>query len=285
MLALVGMIVVLGAVLGGFAMANGPFPVLVQPSEFVVILGSAMGTLLLGAPPFVIKGILKSVPAIFKGSKYPKAVYLDLLVMLYKLFVKMRRDGLIAIEADVNQPESSEVFKAHPKFLADHHAVEFLCDTLKLMVAGMSDPFELDKAMDAELETHHHEAGMVPAVITRVGDAMPGLGIVAAVLGIIITMQHIDGPPQEIGHHVAAALVGTFLGILVSYGFFQPIAAAIEHQAQEEGKFYVCMKAGLVAAAAGTNPVIAVEMARRTVFSYCRPSAAELDEALKAAKK
>jgi len=278
------MIVVTAAILGGFAMEKGPFLVLVQPAELVIILGSAFGTVLIGASPTVLKILVSRIIAIFTGSKFGKETYLELLSMLYEVFGKGRREGLIALEQQVNKPEESEIFKRYPSFLKNHHAVDFLCDTLKLMVNGVTDPFEIEKFMDAELETHHEEGALPSGVLTKVGDSLPGLGIVAAVLGIVITVQAIDGPPKEIGHKVGAALVGTFLGILLSYGYLQPLASQIEHMAHEESKYFQCIKAGVMCFANGANPMVAAEFARKVIFSFNRPSGVEMEEACKKAK-
>jgi len=284
MFAIIGMVVVTAAILGGFAMEKGPFLVLVQPAELVIIIGSALGTVLIGAPPSILMILAKRIVNIFSGAKFSKSTYLELLSMQYEVFGKARREGLIALEQQVNKPEEAEIFKRYPTFLKNHHAVGFFCDTLKLMVNGVTDPFEIEKFMDAELETHHEEGGLPSGVLTKVGDSLPGLGIVAAVLGIVITVQAIDGPPQEIGHKVGAALVGTFLGILLSYGYLQPLAAQIEHMAHEEGKYLQCIKAGLICFANGANPLVAAEFARKVIFSFNRPSGTEMEETCKKAK-
>ena len=232
----------------------------------------------------MLKIIVGKLPGVFGGSPYNKQAYLSMLSMLYEIFGKARKEGLIALEQEVNNPEQGEIFKKYPQFLKNHHAVDFLCDTLKLMVNGVTDTFEIEKAMDAELETHHQEGALPSGVLAKVGDGLPGLGIVAAVLGIIITMQSIDGPVEEIGHHVAAALVGTFLGILMSYGYIQPISSQLEHMANEESKFLEAIKAGVISFTGGANPVVAVEFARKVIYSFNRPSNAEMEEACKQAK-
>ncbi|MEW5974638.1 MAG: flagellar motor stator protein MotA [Acidobacteriota bacterium] len=284
MFAIIGIVVVTVAVLGGFAMAGGPFLVLVQPSEFVVICGAALGAVLIGNPPTVLKLMAQRLPAIFTGGAYHKQAYLELLTMLYELFNKARKDGLIGLEEEVMKPDSSQIFSRYPAFLKNHLAMDFLCDTLKLMINGVTDTHEIEKAMDAELETHHQEGGLAPGILSKMGDGLPGLGIVAAVLGIIITMQSMDGPPEEIGHHVAAALVGTFLGVLLSYGYIQPLSTQLEHMAHEESKYLECIKAAIISFAGGANPVVAVEFARKIIYSFNRPTNAEMEEACKQAK-
>ena len=284
MFAIIGVFVVTGCVLGGYAMAHGPFAILFQPAEVVIIGGAALGGLLIGTPLPVLKIIASKLPGVFGSSPYNKQAYLSLLSMLYEIFGKARKQGLIALEQEVNNPEQGEIFKKYPQFLKNHHAVDFLCDTLKLMVNGVTDTFEIEKAMDAELDTHHQEGALPAGVLAKVGDGLPGLGIVAAVLGIVITMQSIDGPVEEIGHHVAAALVGTFLGILMSYGYIQPISSQLEHMAHEESKFLEAIKAGVISFTGGANPVVAVEFARKVIYSFNRPSNAEMEEACKQAK-
>jgi chemotaxis protein MotA len=270
--------------MGGFAMAHGPFQVLVQPSEFVIIVGAALGGTLIGTPLPVLSMLAGKLPKVFTGGGYSKATYLELLAMLYEIFGKARKEGLIALEQEVNNPHEGEIFKKYPGFLKNHHAVDFLCDTLKLMVNGVTDTFEIEKAMDAELDTHHQESALPAAVLAKVGDGLPGLGIVAAVLGIVITMQSIDGPVEEIGHHVAAALVGTFLGILLSYGYLQPLSSQLEHMAHADSKFLESIKAGVISFTGGANPIVAVEFARKVIYSFNRPSNTEMEEACKQAK-
>ncbi len=285
MFAIIGIVVTIVCVAGGYAMAKGPFAVLMQPAEFVIIVGASVGGVFIGTPPPVLKVLAGKVPQIFSASKFTKATYLELLSLLYELFGKARKEGLIALESEVNDPEQGTIFSKYQGFLKNHHAVDFLCDTMKLMVNGVTDSFEIEKAMDAELETHHQEGVLPAGVLAKVGDGLPGLGIVAAVLGIVITMQSIDGPVEEIGHHVAAALVGTFLGILLSYGFVQPISTQLEHMAHAEGKYLECIKASLISFAGGANPIIAVEYGRKVIYSFDRPSNAEMEEACKQAKK
>ncbi len=274
----------MGCVLGGFLMINGPLGVLIQPSEFVVIGGAAIGTLIAANPLKMIMQITKALPMALKGSPYNKATYTELLKLQYEIYINAKKGGLLSIEEDVNNPANSSIFSKYPSFLANHHATDFMTDALKLMVNGAAQPEEIEISMETELETHHAEGAMVPAMLTRVSDAFPGLGIVAAVLGIVVTMQHLDGPPEELGHHIGAALVGTFLGLLFSYGLLGPIATNLENLAHDEAKYYACIKTGLMAFANGAAPMTAIEFARKTIFSFDRPSAPEIEPQLKEIK-
>ena len=284
MFAIIGIVVVTGAILGGFAMEHGPFGVLIQPAELLIIGGAALGTVFIGTPPIVLKSVPSALMKVFIGAKYSKNSYLELLTMLYEIFVKARKDGLVGLEAEVTKPAEGTIFPRYPNFLKNHHALDFFCDSMKLLLNGVTDTFELEKAMDAEIETHHEEGGLVSSVFSKVGDGLPGLGIVAAVLGIVITVQAIDGPPEEIGHKVGAALVGTFLGILLSYGYIQPIGGHMEHIAGEEAKYFQCIKAAMISFSGGANPLIAIEFARKSIYSFNRPSSTEMEEACKQAK-
>lgn len=281
MFLIIGIVIVLGCVIGGFLMINGPLGVLVQPSEFVVIGGAALGATIAANPIKLLMQLTKKIPAALKGSQYNKASYMELLRMQYDIYVNSKKGGLLSIEDDVNNPMSSSLFTKYPHFLKNHHAVDFFCDAMKMLVNGACQPEELELMLEAELETHHAEAAIVPTLINRCSDAMPGLGIVAAVLGIVVTMQHLDGPPEELGKHVGAALVGTFLGLLLSYGMLAPIAANIENLEQDEAKYFECLKAGIVAFANGAAPATAVEFARKTIFSFERPATAEIEALLR----
>jgi chemotaxis protein MotA len=284
MFLIIGILVVIGCVAGGFLMVNGPFGVLIQPSEFVVIGGACIGAVLAANPVKMLMVLVRKLPAALKGSPYNIAAYTELLRMQYEVYVNAKKGGLLSIEEDVNSPATSSIFTNYPKFLANHHAVEFFCDAMKMLVNGAAQPEELELTMEAEMETHHQESAMAPAILTRAADSLPGLGIVAAVLGIVVTMQHIDGPPEEIGHHVAAALVGTFLGLLLSYGMAAPLAANMENLAHDEAKYFGCIKAGLIAFANGAAPMTAIEFARKTIFSFDRPPSADLEPQLREIK-
>jgi len=274
---IIGLLIVFGCVLGGFAMGGGPFAVLIQPSELVVIVGAAAGALVISAPGKVGRRVLAAFKKGIKVESVSQQDYMDLLKLLYQLFQIVRREGLLALESHVNDIHGSPLFSKYPSVTARHHALQFLAEGLKQMVDGCTVE-ELAQMFDAELETHHEEEHQPIAILRTTSDALPGLGIVAAVLGIIITMAHLDGPPEEIGHHVAAALVGTFIGILLCYGVLSPIAASIEIQTEATARYLNVIKNGLLAAARGANPAIAIELARRAIFTDERPSAEELDK-------
>jgi chemotaxis protein MotA len=280
---IIGLVVVIGAVLGGFAMSDGPFAVLWQPAELVVIGGASLGALFVSAPGKVMGRVKRAVVTGFKIDVPSKGDYLDLLKLLYQIFSVMRRDGVLALEAHLADPQQSSLLKAYPSVLSRHHALTFLVDALKQLVDGCT-PEELSMLLDADLETHHEEQQQPIGLLRATSDALPGLGIVAAVLGIIITMGHLDGGPEEIGHHVGAALVGTFLGILMCYGILGPIATSIEMQSNANGKYLQSIKDGVLASARGAAPAIAVEFSRRSIFSDERPSGAELEAAIQALK-
>lgn len=276
MTAILGVVIVLACVAGGFAMAGGPFPVLVQVNEFVVIGGAAVGSLVASAPG----GALGRVKAAFGRAfaKPPsKADYEELFKLMENLFQVIRREGMLALESHVWEPDKSPIFSKHPTVMARHHAFDFLVEGLKLVVDG-THVEDLTLMFDMEIETMHEEEHEPVGLIRTTSDALPGLGIVAAVLGIIITMGHLDGGPEEIGHHVAAALVGTFIGILLCYGIISPIATAIELADKAEGRYINCIRVGLLAAARGVNPAIAIEYSRRAAFSGERPAGQSKDK-------
>jgi chemotaxis protein MotA len=278
------MLMVLVAVLGGYLMEGGDIGVLIQPAEFVIILGAALGSVLISTPIKVVIQILTSLTKVLTGGAVSKAQYFELLSVMYELFQMARKDGQLALEPHIEDPEKSSLFSKYPGFIKNHHAVHFLADTVRVVLAGGVAPHDLETLMDADIETHHEESAMPSAALSKVGDALPGLGIVAAVLGIVITMGAINGPPEEIGHKVGAALVGTFLGILVSYGFLQPIAAGIENVTNNEARYIVALKAGLLAFANDAPPIVAVEFARRAIFSDVRPSFKEMEDTFRNTK-
>ena len=283
MFVLIGAVIVFGSIIAGFTMAGGKVAALIQISEFVVIGGAALGSMVIGTPLPVIKQLVSRLMGLLKGNPYTQATYNELLKMLYDLFMLARREGMVALEHHAEHPHKSDFFRNYPKFAANHHAVEFLADTLKVIVSGSVQPMDLAEMMEIDLETHHTAAAKVPGVLAKTGDAMPGFGIVAAVLGVVITMGSIGGKPEEIGHHVAAALVGTFLGVLLAYGVFQPLAAAVEDQVNSEHQYLLCIKGALLAFARGDAPITAVEFARRHVEPTARCSFAEMEQALKKA--
>ncbi len=263
-------------------MAGGPFLVLLAWSEWVVIVGTALGTMLISTPQPVITGLVQRVLAVAKPNPFQAALYLEALKLLYELFQTARREGLVAIEGHIERPEESAIFGRYPAVLVHHHAVAFLCDSLRLVLVGSVPPHDLEMLMDAEIEVHHEEATKPVSALQRVGDGLPGIGIVAAVLGIVVTMQSINGPVEEIGHHVASALVGTFLGVLLSYGFVAPIASNIEARNGDESRFFQVIKSGVVAFAKGMPPLVAAEFGRKAIAGHDRPTFFAMETACKA---
>jgi chemotaxis protein MotA len=281
MFVLIGAAVVLMGVVGGFVLEGGPFLILVQPVEFMIIGGAALGSVLIATPLSVLKGLVATFPRILAGDGYSTARYLELLSLLYEIFINAKKNGFIALDQDVCEPHNSSIFSKYEVLLKNHHALQFICDSVKLLVDGSVTPAQLEELMDAELETHHEEEKRYPSILTRVSDSLPGLGIVAAVLGVVITMQAINGPPEEIGHKVAVALIGTFIGILLCYGFVGPMANNLEAIGEEDAKFLHCVKASVLAFANGSAPIVAVEFGRRVIFSYNRPSSVDMEAACK----
>jgi len=281
---LIGTIVVLAAVLGGFVLSHGELIALWQPFELLIIGGAAAGAFIIANPMSVTLRTFKQLPKLLAGKRYHKVLYLELLALFFQLFNIIRREGLIAIEKHIEDPETSDIFVRFPEVTRDPHVLDFICDYLRLMVIGDMTSYELENLMDIELETHHHEQTAPSHALAKVADALPGFGIVAAVLGIVITMGALGGPPEELGLHVAAALVGTFLGILIAYGFVSPTANALENMAAEEAKFYECMKVCILATINGMPPQIAVEFGRKTLFSDVRPSFYELEQCVKGSR-
>jgi chemotaxis protein MotA len=285
MLVLVGLGVVTFSVFVGFALAGGPLLLMLQPVELMIIGGAAAGTLLIGSSPTVLRQLVRQMKGSIKASPYTRALYVDCLQLLYELMVKAKKNGLIALERDLADPASSPIFGAHPALLTHHEVVTFTSEALGMLVDGTMRPDDFDAVLDAHLETHHEEERAASGLLAKIGDSLPGLGIVAAVLGIVITMQHVDGKPAEVGAHVAVALIGTFMGILLSYGYVQPLAQNLEAQAAAGGRFLHCIKNALVSFARGAPPLVAVEVARHVIFSDDRPEAAELAEACRTAAR
>jgi len=283
MKAIVGTLIVAGSVLGGY-LPHGSFGILIQPLEVLIICGSAFGAFVISNPGWVVKQSFSKALGLAKPNPYNKEMYLELLGLMFKIFNKARREGLMSIEADVEDPHASELFNSAPKVAADHHAVEFICDYLRLMISGASNPYQLEDLMILELDLHHHEAAQPGHAIGEVAQALPAFGIVAAVLGIIVTMSYLDAGPMEIAHHMSVALVGTFLGILVAYGIVGPIGQDIINRANDEGHFYGVIKTCLIANLNGYAPQIAVEFGRKAVPHVERPSFQELDEYLQSIK-
>ena len=284
MLVLVGYLVVVGSVLGGYALAGGHMGALFQPLELLIIGGAALGSFVVSNNIKVLKAVFRSLPGLLKGSKYTKARYMELMALLYDLLQKARKEGLMAIEADVDAPQDSAIFQRYPAIAAEHEVVEFVTDYLRMMVSGNLNSFELENLMDNEIETHHHEA-MVPShAIQKVADGLPAFGIVAAVMGVVHTMGSVGRPPSELGQMIAHALVGTFLGILLAYGFVAPLATLLEQKADETTKELQCVKVTLLASMQGYAPTIAVEFGRKVLFSTERPSFVELEAHVKQKK-
>jgi chemotaxis protein MotA len=284
MIAVAGIVVVIASVLGGFLMAGGKVLALFHISEVLVICGTAVGTVLISTPGNILKSLTGSVSRVVQPSPFEKTLYLDALKLLYELYQIARRDGLVAIESHIEAPDKSPIFQKYPKILAHHHAVVFLCDSLRLVLVGSVPPYDLEALMDAEIDTHHEHESQPVLTLQKVSDSLPGIGIVAAVLGIVVTMGAIAGPIEQIGEHVAAALTGTFLGVLLAYGFVGPLATGLEHVTNAESRFYHFIKASVVAFAKGFSPIVAVEFARRAVFADVRPSFAEMESACKGLK-
>ena len=285
MLVIVGFLVVIGGVIGGYLMAGGALGVLNQPAEFVVIGGAAIGSLLVSTPGKVLAMTVTQIKGALSGKSAKKQDYIDLLSMLYQIFKLVQQSGVMALESHFEDPSKSAILTNYPKFLERHEAVDFLADSAKVVIVGGISAHDLEALMDEDLRVHHEEALKPSSALAKIGDALPGLGIVAAVLGIVITMGHIDGPPEEIGHHVGAALIGTFLGILLSYGFIQPLSANLESQVGEDAYYCICMKAGLLALYKGNPPAIAIEFARRVLPHDLRPSFNETEVFCRAATK
>ena len=278
MFAIVGILVVFGCVVAGYLMEHGNLRVLIQPAELVIIGGAALGTVLVANPLHIIKKILGGIGGGFGSSKFGKQAYIDTLKMMYDLLNKARKDGLMALEADVEEPEKSPVLSKNAAFLKNHHVRDFVCDSLRMAITGV-DAFDLDQMLDLDLEVLHHDATEPTAALSTMADSLPGLGIVAAVLGVVITMGALGGPPEEIGHKVAAALVGTFLGILLCYGLVGPISSNMAKAAAEEHAFLYVLRVLMVSFLKGTAPIMAVEVARRAVPGHVRPSFKELEQA------
>ncbi len=284
MLVIVGWVVVLLCVFGGFALAGGHLATLWHPIELIIIGGGAIGAFIVSNNNKALKATMKALPTLFKGSKYNQALYMDLLALMYELLTKIRKEGLMSVEGDVENPESSPLFSKYPNILADHHLIEFLTDYLRLMVSGSMNAFEIENLMDNEIETHHHEGEVPVHSITKLGDGLPAFGIVAAVMGVVKTMGSVHLPPAELGILIGAALTGTFLGILLAYGFVSPLGNLLEQKLNESTKVYQTVKVTLLASINGYAPAIAVEFGRKVLYSTERPSFSQLEEHVKGAK-
>jgi chemotaxis protein MotA len=276
MFAIIGIVVVFGSVLGAYLMEHGNVRVLMQPAELFLIAGAAIGTVLVANPIHILKQIVAGIAGVFGSSKFTKQRYLDSLKLMYELLNKARREGLMALESDVEDPAKSPIMAKYPDFLKDHHVRDYFCDTMRMAISGV-EAFDLDQLLDLDMEVHHHGASVPVASLTTMADSLPGLGIVAAVLGVVITMGSLGGPPEEIGRKVAAALVGTFLGILLCYGLVGPLAGSMEKNAQAEGAFLHVLRVVMISFLKGTAPIMAVEFARRAIPGHVRPSFLEVE--------
>jgi chemotaxis protein MotA len=260
-------------------MEKGPVAVLMQPSEFVIIGGAAIGTLLAANPMHILKKIASGLTSILRGSKFSRSRYIDSLKMMFNLFNKARKDGLVGIEGDIEEPEKSPLFSKYPAFLNNHHIRDFVCDTMRMAITGGATPFDVDQMMELDMEVHHASATSPASALTTVADALPGLGIVAAVLGVVVTMTSLGGPPEEIGRKVASALVGTFLGILLCYGMVGPLASILTKLVDDEHAYYHVLRIVMLSFIKGMSPILAVEMARRAIPEHIRPSFQEVEKA------
>jgi len=278
MFAVIGIVLVFAAVIGGFLMEKGQIMVLLQPAELLIIAGAGIGTLLVANPLHILKGIISGLLGVLKGSSFGKARYLNTLKMMYQFLNKVRKEGLLSVEMDVEKLKESAVFKNYPEFVNDHHACDFVCDTLRMAITGGVEPFDMDQMMELDMEVHHHDAVQPVSALTTMADALPGLGIVAAVLGVVITMGALGGPPEEIGHKVAAALVGTFLGILLCYGVAGPLSANMAKSADEHNGYLHVLRVLLLSFLKGSAPMIAIEMARRAIPAHVRPTFDEMEK-------
>ncbi|HYD59673.1 MAG TPA: flagellar motor stator protein MotA [Noviherbaspirillum sp.] len=284
MLVIVGYLIVMASVFGGFALSGGHLAALFQPLELLMIGGGAVGAFFVGNNGKAIKATLKVLPELLKGSKYTKTLYMELMTLLFEILSKVRKEGLMSIEGDIEHPEESPIFSKYPNVLADHHAIEFMTDYLRLMVSGNMDAFQIENLMDNEIDTHHAEGEVPVHVIAKMGDGMPAFGIVAAVMGVVHTMESVGLPPQELGILIAHALVGTFLGILLAYGFVGPLSTLLEQKLHESSKILQCIKVTLLASLNGYAPALAVEFGRKVLYSTERPSFSELEEHIKQSK-
>lgn len=281
MFSIFGILIVFGCVLAGYLLENGKIGVLVQPAELLIVGGAAIGTVLTANPMHLLKKIGAGLIGVIKGSPFPKKRYIDTLKMMFDLFTKCRKEGAVAIEGDVEQPDQSLTFSRYPEFLKDHYARDFVCDTMRMVITGGVSAFDVDQMMELDMEVHHHSTNQPHQALNSVADALPGLGIVAAVLGVVVTMGSLGGPPEEIGHKVAAALVGTFLGILLCYGMVSPLASNMAKSVDEENSYYHVLRVVMLAFIKGTSPIMAVEMGRRAIPEHTRPRFIEVERACK----
>jgi chemotaxis protein MotA len=276
MFAIIGILVVFGAVVGGYLIEHGSIRVLLQPAELLIIGGAGIGTVLIANPLHILKQIAGGITGVFRGSPFTKQRYLDSLKTMYDLLNKARREGLMALENDIEEPSKSAILTKNPSFLADHHIRDYFCDSMRMAISG-TEAFDLDQVLELDMEVLHHGASVPVTSLSTMADSLPGLGIVAAVLGVVITMQALGGPPEEIGHKVAAALVGTFLGILMCYGLVGPISSNMAKIADDEHAYLHVLRVLMISFLKGTAPIMAVEIARRAIPAHVRPSFLEVE--------
>lgn len=284
MFVIIGYLVVIGSVIGGYVLAGGKVAVLWQPLEVLIIAGAAAGAFLAANETKTVKAALKALPKLLKGSTFTQALYMELLGLLYEILAKVRKEGLMSIEAEIEEPEQSALFAKYPLVLANHHLIDFLTDYLRMMVGGNLNSFEIENLMDNEIESHHQEANQPITAVRQVADGLPAFGIVAAVMGVVKTMSSVGQPPSVLGEMIAHALVGTFLGILLAYGFVSPIVSLMSERAEQESKAFECIKLTILASINGYSPAIAVEFGRKALFLTERPTFKELEEHIKKLK-
>ncbi len=284
MFSIIGIVVVFGCIAAGYLMEHGNMKVLLQPAELIIIGGAALGTVLISNPVHTLKQMINGVLGAFGSSKYGTERYIETLKMMYELLQKARKEGLVALETDIEEPDKSPLFSKYETFVKQHHAVDFVCDTMRMAVSGGVEVFDLDQMLEADMDVHHHEANEPVSGLSTMADSLPGLGIVAAVLGVVITMGALGGPPEEIGRKVAAALVGTFLGILLCYGLVGPLASRMGKMADEEHAYMMVLRVTMIAFLKGIAPIMAVEIGRRTVPGHVRPSFKAVEEACRGAR-
>jgi len=282
MFLIIGSVIVIGSVVGGYIANGGHLEVLFQPFEVVIIVGAAIGAFVTSNRKPVVSGTIAAILGLLKAERYNKEAYLELLSLLYSVFKLAKTKGALALEAHVENPQDSSLFQRFPKFFSDHHATVFLCDYLRLLTLGTDNHHEMETLMDEDIETHHEEHAAVVTAVQNMADGMPALGIVAAVLGVIHTMGSITEPPAVLGHLIGGALVGTFMGVLLSYGFIGPIAASIKGRGEAEQRYFLCMKSGILAYMQGYAPSVAVEFARKSLNTDVRPTFYEVEEAVEA---
>jgi chemotaxis protein MotA len=285
MFAIIGIVLVIGAIVGGYLMEHGHLLVLMQPAELIIIGGASIGTVLIANPLHILKNITGGLIGVFTGSKFTKQRYLDTLKMMFEMLNKARREGLPAVESDIEDPEQSKIFSQYPAFMKSHHLRNFVCDTMRMAISGGIEPFDLDQMMEVDMDIMHHDASEPVSALSTMADALPGLGIVAAVLGVVITMGAIGGPPEEVGHKVAAALVGTFLGVLLCYGFVGPVATGMAKLAEDERAYCHVLRVVMISFIKGNAPILAVEIGRRAIPGHLRPTFLQAEEACRGASQ